>query len=53
MSIKSDNLVFLQKFRSLCDRKYQSQIEKYLNYLIANQDLLQPKISTICEMVEI
>jgi hypothetical protein len=25
LSIKDDNLVFLPKFRSLCDRKYQSQ----------------------------
>jgi hypothetical protein len=25
LSIKSDHLVFVQKFRSLCDRKYQSQ----------------------------
>jgi hypothetical protein len=26
LSIKSDHLVFVQKLRSLCDRKYQSQI---------------------------
>jgi len=39
LSIKSDPLVFVQKFQSLCDRKYQIQIEKYLNYPIANQDL--------------
>jgi hypothetical protein len=45
--------VFLQKFLSLRSRKYQSQIEKYLNYLIANQDLFQPTISTIRGMVEI
>jgi len=39
LSIKSDNLVFVQKFLSLRSRKYQSQVEKYLNYLTANQDL--------------
>ena len=39
LSIKSDNLVFVQKFLSLRSRKYQSQVEKYLNYPIANQDL--------------
>ncbi|MEG4227570.1 hypothetical protein QUA35_16460 [Microcoleus sp. N9_B2] len=48
-----DNLEFLQKFRDLSDRKYQSQIQKYLNYLIANQDLFQQTISTIRGMVEI
>ncbi|MEG4318069.1 MULTISPECIES: hypothetical protein [unclassified Microcoleus] len=46
-------MLFLQKFRILCDRKYQSQIEKYLNYLMANQDLFQQTISTIRGMVEI
>jgi hypothetical protein len=51
--IKSDNLVLLPKFPGLCDRKYQSQIEKYLNYLIPNQDLFQQTISTIRGMVEI
>ena len=45
--------MFLPKLRSLCDRKYQSQIEKYLNYLIANQDLFQQTISTIRGRVEI
>ena len=45
--------MFLQKLRSLYDRKYQSQIEKYLNYLIANQYLFQQTISTIRRMVEI
>ena len=45
--------MFFPKFPSLCDRKYQSQIEKYLNYLIANQDLFQQTISTIRGMVEI
>ncbi|NJK69789.1 MAG: hypothetical protein HC941_27730 [Microcoleus sp. SU_5_3] len=53
LSIAGDDLRFLQKFRSLCDRKYQSQIQKYLNYLIANQDLFQQTISTIRGMVEI
>ena len=53
LSIAGDDLRFLQKFRRLCDRKYQSQIQKYLNYLIANQDLFQQTISTIRGMVEI
>ncbi len=53
LSVAGDNLLFLQKFRILCDRKYQSQIEKYLNYLMANQDLFQQTISTIRGMVEI
>ncbi|UNU23215.1 hypothetical protein [Microcoleus vaginatus] len=53
LSIKGDNLVFLPKFRSLRSRKYQSQIEKYLNYLIANQDFFPQTISTIRGMVEI
>ncbi|MEG4502657.1 hypothetical protein QUA81_04870 [Microcoleus sp. F6_B4] len=34
-------------------RKYQSPIEKYLNYLIANQYLFQQTISTIRGMVAI
>ncbi|MEG4441285.1 hypothetical protein QUB47_03665 [Microcoleus sp. AT9_B5] len=34
-------------------RKYQSQVEQYLNYLIANQDLFQQTISTIRRMVAI
>ncbi len=45
--------MFLQKFLSLRSRKYQSQIEKFLNYLIANQDLFQQTISTIRGMVAI
>ncbi|MGL5065672.1 MAG: hypothetical protein ACRC62_37355 [Microcoleus sp.] len=53
MSVAGDNLEFLRKFRILCDRKYQSQIQKYLNYLVANQDLFQQAISTIRGMVEI
>ena len=53
LSIEGDNLEFLQKFRDLSDRKYQSQIEKYLNYLIANQDLFQQTISRISSMVAI
>ncbi|MEG4320661.1 MULTISPECIES: hypothetical protein [unclassified Microcoleus] len=53
LSVDGDNLLFLEKFRSLCDRKYQSQIQKYLNYLMANQDLFQQTISTIRGMVEI
>jgi hypothetical protein len=53
LSIAGDDLRFLQKFRILCDRKYQSQIQKYLNYLIANQELFQQTISTIRGMVEI
>ncbi len=53
LSVAGDNLLFLQKFRILCDRKYQSQIEKYLNYLMANQDFFQQTISTIRGMVEI
>ena len=53
LSIKTDPLVFVEKFRSLCDRKYQSQIEKYLNYPIANQDLFQQTTSTIRGIVEI
>ncbi|WP_190274335.1 hypothetical protein [Oscillatoria nigro-viridis] len=43
----------MQKFLSLRSRKYQSQIEKFLNYLIANQDLFQQTISTIRGMVAI
>ncbi len=53
LSIEGDNLEFLQKFADLSDRKYQSQIQKYLNYLMANQDLFQQTISTIRGMVEI
>ena len=53
LSIKSDNLVFVQKFLSLRSRKYQSQVEKYLNYLITNQSLFPQRISTIRGMVEI
>jgi hypothetical protein len=53
LAIAGDDLRFLQKFRSLCDRKYQSQIQKYLNYLMANQDLFEQTISTIRGMVEI
>ncbi len=53
LSIEGDNLEFLQKFRDLSDRKYQSQIQKYLNYLMANQDFFQQTISTIRGMVEI
>lgn len=53
LSIAGDDLRFLRKFRILCDRKDQSQIQKYLNYLIANQDLFQQTISTIRGMVEI
>ena len=53
LSVDGDNLQFLEKFRSLCDRKYQRQIQKYLNYLMANQDLFQQIISTIRGMVEI
>jgi len=53
LSIEGDNLEFLQKFRDLSDRKYQSQIQKYLNYLMANQDFFQQTISTIRGMVAI
>ncbi len=53
LSIAGDDLQFLQKFRRLSDRKYQSQIQKYLNYLIANQDLFQQTISRISSMVAI
>lgn len=53
LSVDGDNLQFLEKFLNLCDRKYQSQIQKYLNYLMANQDLFQQTISTIRGMVEI
>jgi hypothetical protein len=31
----------------------ERDMEKYLNYPIANQDLFQQTISTICGMVEI
>ncbi|MEG4346299.1 hypothetical protein QUB70_23920 [Microcoleus sp. A003_D6] len=53
LSIEGDDLQFLRKFRILSDRKYQSQIQKYLNYLMANQDFFQQTISTIRGMVEI
>ncbi|MEG4286803.1 hypothetical protein QUB68_27085 [Microcoleus sp. A006_D1] len=53
LSIAGDDLQFLHKFRRLSDRKYQSQIQKYLNYLIANQDLFQQTISRISSMVAI
>jgi len=53
LSIAGDDLQFLQKFRRLSDRKYQSQIQKYLNYLMANQDLFQQTISRISSMVAI
>jgi len=53
LSIEGDDLRFLQKFGDLSDRKYQSQIQKYLNYLMANQDFFQQTISTIRGMVEI
>ncbi len=53
LSIEGDNLEFLRKFRILSDRKYQSQIQKYLSYLMANQAFFQQTISTIRGMVEI
>ncbi|MEG5057781.1 hypothetical protein QUB60_22025 [Microcoleus sp. A2-C5] len=53
LSIAGDDLQFLHKFQDLSDRKYQIQIQKYLNYLIANQDLFQQTISRISSMVAI
>ncbi|MEG5039337.1 MULTISPECIES: hypothetical protein [unclassified Microcoleus] len=43
----------MPKFLNLRSRKYQNQVEKYLNYLIANQDLFQQTTSTIRGMVAI
>ncbi|MEG3840576.1 hypothetical protein [Microcoleus sp. herbarium14] len=53
LSMEGDNLDFWQKFLDLAEGKYQRQIEIYLNYLIASQDLFQQSISTVRGMVEI
>ncbi|MEG4486123.1 MULTISPECIES: hypothetical protein [unclassified Microcoleus] len=39
--------------RSIALLGMERDIEKYLNYLIANQDLFQQTTSTICGMVAI
>ncbi|MEZ2301299.1 MAG: hypothetical protein ACBR13_06005 [Microcoleus sp.] len=53
LCIEGDNLDFWQRFLDLAEGKYQRQIEIYLNYLIASQDLFQQSISTVRGMVEI
>ena len=53
LSIEGDNLDFWQRFLDLAEDKYQRQIEIYLKYLIASQDLFQQSISTVRGMVEI